>query len=106
MKFIFYTIAVAAFFFQNNCSDVVPKPSSTAADVRNSNENEAVQTELIAVKKNAKYKFTVYIYQTFTLAAEKKYKNEKGKYFVLQSNQTNKTSNPIDFKIYSYPNDF
>jgi len=106
MKFIFFIIFLAAFFFQNNCSDAVPQPSSPAADNRNSNENEDVQTELLAVKKNAKYGYTAYIYQKFTLVTEKKYKNEKGKYFVLQNNHTEQTSNPIDFRIYSYPNDF
>ena len=106
MKFIFFIIFLSAFFFQNNCSNAVPQPSSSAANVRNSNENEDVQTELLAIKKNVKYGFTAYIYQKFTLVTEKKYKNEKGKYFVLQNNHTKKTSNPIDFKIYSYPNNF
>jgi len=107
MKFIFFIIFLSVFVFQNNCSDALPQqPSSSDANVRNSDEREDVQTELIAVRKNARYGFTAYIYQKFTLVTEKKYKNEKGKYLVLQNNQTKQMSNPVDFRIYSYPNSF
>lgn len=103
MKFIFFTIFLFA-FFQNDCS--AASQSSSSADVRNSNQSEDVLTELIAVKKNAKYGFTAFIYLKFTLVTEKKYKNEKGKYLVLLNNQTKQLSKPIDFRIYSYPNNF